>query len=393
MSAATGAHDLAGRVVWRPAMSASGGALHNERPDLVPRVATGRPATQLPALMASLLSLCGPAHRLASQLAVDAAQGRPSVLTTEAQRQHQLDTLAEHVRRIWLDWPRWASLGGAVLAPPPALTECPALQAPPTPGLTTQRLDDTRQWLVEHVLGMAPQLWLAGWHAEGETWLHHWAASAPTWPAQWMQAVRPPAQVLLMNCHPWWPDEPALLALAEQLSRDPECARQPPWPVAAVETGPWCRLHDRARLCRLTGRTVSAWWRLGGRLADLARLCLPDDAREAHGRHALQHGSLHGPMPHSALAWIEMARGTLLHWVWLDGPAADARVRASQVVAPTEWNFHGDGPVARLLASLPAGPWMHRDAALAVAAWDPCVPFVIDPADTSTDRPTENAHA
>jgi Ni,Fe-hydrogenase III large subunit len=138
---------------------------------------------------------------------------------------------------------------------------------------------------------------------------------------------------------------------------------------------------------------VSAWWRLGGRLADLARLCLPDDAREAHGRHVLQHGSLPGPGEGSALSWIEMARGTLLHWVWLDGADQQSTVRTCQVIAPTEWNFHRDGPVARLLSTLSPGPWTQRDAALAVAAWDPCVPFVIDPADTSTDRPTENAHA
>ncbi len=63
-----------------------------------------------------------------------------------------------------------------------------------------------------------------------------------------------------------------------------------------------------------------------------------------------------------------MARGLLLHWVALepDGSVADYRV-----LAPTEWNFHPGGALARTLAALPADA---GDAARTLAAaFDPCV--------------------
>jgi Ni,Fe-hydrogenase I large subunit len=69
-----------------------------------------------------------------------------------------------------------------------------------------------------------------------------------------------------------------------------------------------------------------------------------------------------------ALAWCEMARGLLLHWVQLD---SEGRVRDYRVLAPTEWNFHPDGVLARALAALAADDTVA--AQLLAAAFDPCV--------------------
>ena len=69
-----------------------------------------------------------------------------------------------------------------------------------------------------------------------------------------------------------------------------------------------------------------------------------------------------------AIAWCEMARGLLLHWVLLDdqGQVADYRV-----VAPTEWNFHPEGALARALHALPAEDT--ASAWILAAAYDACV--------------------
>jgi Ni,Fe-hydrogenase I large subunit len=72
--------------------------------------------------------------------------------------------------------------------------------------------------------------------------------------------------------------------------------------------------------------------------------------------------------PGQALAWCEMARGLLLHWVQLDAQGA---VQDYRVVAPTEWNFHPDGALARALAALPASDTLA--ASTLAAAFDPCV--------------------
>jgi len=63
-----------------------------------------------------------------------------------------------------------------------------------------------------------------------------------------------------------------------------------------------------------------------------------------------------------------MARGLLLHWVQLDG---DGAVRDYRVLAPTEWNFHPDGALARAVAAL--APVDLDAARLLAAAYDPCV--------------------
>ena len=69
-----------------------------------------------------------------------------------------------------------------------------------------------------------------------------------------------------------------------------------------------------------------------------------------------------------ALAWCEMPRGLLLHWVQLD---AHDRVQDYRVLAPTEWNFHPAGALARAVAAL--APEDTAAAQLLAAAFDPCV--------------------
>jgi hypothetical protein len=52
------------------------------------------------------------------------------------------------------------------------------------------------------------------------------------------------------------------------------------------------------------------------------------------------------------------------------------------VLAPTEWNFHPAGALAAALERLSAevAPTRQREVALLMAAYDPCVPYEIEPA-------------
>jgi coenzyme F420-reducing hydrogenase alpha subunit len=76
------------------------------------------------------------------------------------------------------------------------------------------------------------------------------------------------------------------------------------------------------------------------------------------------------------LAAVQTARGLLLH----RARVRDGRVADYQIVAPTEWNFHPDGPLARGLAGMAAddGDTLARRARLAVQALDPCVGCTIE---------------
>ena len=165
-------------------------------------------------------------------------------------------------------------------------------------------------------------------------------------------------------------------------------ALQPDWQGRTACTGPWARLHQGA-----PAQPWTAWALLGSRLAELVRLCLPDAPGEA-GAGWLTWGSL-ASGPRQGLAWVEMARGLLIHQVTLDdaAPGVTPTVRACQVLAPTEWNFHPEGVAAQALASLPAdAPDLHARVNLLMAALDPCVPFdIVVP--TVHDHRMEAQHA
>ena len=75
-----------------------------------------------------------------------------------------------------------------------------------------------------------------------------------------------------------------------------------------------------------------------------------------------------GPGRACAIGWCEMARGLLLHWVQLD---PSGQVQDYRVLAPTEWNFHPAGALARAIADLP--PHDVASAHILAAAYDPCV--------------------
>jgi hypothetical protein len=375
--------------------------LVNERPDFVQALSQGKPASALPGLLSALFSVCGHAQRLTAERAVQAALGVVTPLNEADARLLQAETLREHLRRLWLDWPRCLlgapGLGDAALQ---TLATCPAMKPGPAtwalPG--APEADALRAWLAAHVFGQDPLSWLLAWQADGEQALATWAARTHTTPALLMRAAQAVAQSLCQAARPLVLTEgPAMRALVAALATQPGLARAPLWDGAAAETGPWCRQHEAHTL---TG-PLSLWSRMGGRLADLARLALPDGqglnsedrVPGPTGRQVLQAGALslggQGRVS-EGLAWTEMARGTLLHWVRLDHrqqAEGQPTVSACQVIAPTEWHFHEQGPVASVLAQdarQHSGQDPRADlaqtrrlASLLAAVYDPCVPLVV----------------
>jgi coenzyme F420-reducing hydrogenase alpha subunit len=72
--------------------------------------------------------------------------------------------------------------------------------------------------------------------------------------------------------------------------------------------------------------------------------------------------------------FVETARGPLAYLV----SAADGHVRMLRSVAPTEWNFHPDGPFRAALDAAPRVSDPILAARLLAASFDPCVPFSIE---------------
>jgi coenzyme F420-reducing hydrogenase alpha subunit len=74
------------------------------------------------------------------------------------------------------------------------------------------------------------------------------------------------------------------------------------------------------------------------------------------------------------LAVVEAARGRLVHRVELDA----GKVMRYQILAPTEWNFHPNGPLVQGLLGHSAGNDPVGRASLLVTALDPCVAFHVE---------------
>jgi hypothetical protein len=362
--------------------------LQSSRRDWAAPLTRGMAADGLAARLASIFSLCGESHRLCAQMAVAAARGTVRGDTAQAAHTLQRETLQEHVRRIALDWPTQLlahadaadaqALGQQALM---LLQQCPLFGAG-----TLSELPALQGWLHTHLLGMDAATWLARWEHDPAIWLRTWSAGTPLCVAQLLQRARS----LLDQAGPQSPflrvhsSDTGLLMLADDLQRDPGFTRRPLWRGRCAETGSWTRLGQTQ-----PERLNSAWLRLGARLAELVRLALPD-APGRCGAHWLAMGSL-PTAPRSGLAWIEMARGLLIHQVQLD--ASGSTVLSCQVLAPTEWNFHPQGAVAEALESMPAhaSDAVIRTIEGLLSAYDPCVQHELNTSASVT--PQESTHA
>ena len=377
----TGIQCLAGHLQVRPGLRRPH-SLASTRRALAGVLLTGQPTVTAPRLLGSLFTLCGHAHALCATLALAAAQGEEASASAAQRRALQRETARDHVLRIHLDWPIGLRTPGSPTADDASrlsLQTCP-LRVATTP---IQDNGDHAAWLTR-LLGIAPLNWLALWEREPAGWLARWCAQDNHWLAGLLRACGPLAKAPLQPATPLRPHaSPSdLQALAAELGPAFD-GTAPTWRGRCAETGTWTRLHDpRAE------PPASAWERLGARIAELTRLSLPD-APQRSGTAWLATGALQTG-PGEGLAWVEMSRGLLIHRARVEGPTGDRRVAGYEVLAPTDWNFHPRGAVARALESL-SGDCSEQRAAVHIlmAAYDPCVRFEVE----AREAPTECSHA
>lgn len=383
---------LAGVLALRPGCALPN--IRSTRPLLAPRLARGLPAEDLPDRLAAVYALCGGAHRVAARLAVAAACGLPPPDVAATARALRADTLREHLRRIVLDWP--AALAGETpsAAELRALRDGPAFAAEASAGKSAAAESEessnedalrARRWIERELLGDDAAGWLAAWDRDADSALDAWAARAPTPTARRLRACRDAARAIRQPVRRLAiaGDAGALAAIAAALRADPAFALAPQAAGDAFESGCWARAADPT-----PRRHADAWLRLGSRLAETVRLALP--AGDAGAPRALRFGVLalaadDRPAAPDAtggegLGWCEMARGLLLHRIRLDRVGDGWHVAECDVLAPTEWHFHPEGPVAQALARLPRHG---SDGAvrLLAAAFDPCVAIRVEAGD------------
>ena len=150
-------------------------------------------------------------------------------------------------------------------------------------------------------------------------------------------------------------------------------ARTPDLGGVVPETGPWARAS--ATDLRLADQPETSAARLQARLdetVDIARALRGLTVGEADPSVAAV--ALYRLGDGSGAAAVETARGRLYHHVELD---AEGRVRQFQCLAPTEWNFHPRGPLARMLrgATVALDRGGREAIERLIAAFDPCVGY------------------
>lgn len=384
--------DLAGSYTLRPGVPHS---IEGHRPVMgagtLGRLLRGQQGESVERTLGQLFSLCSHAHRRTARLVLNAAHPQPEKrLPMEPPALLWLETARDHLRSMALDWPRRQP---GLPSQPDLLAwlrDCPLSLSHSTGQSTPEQawdaLTQLRHWIEKHLLGQPVSRWLIH-HREPDA-LAQWCRShAPhVSPAQslhsWHGLAHPltsaPRSLDVLNADPAQ-QTAALQSVAHALASDSSFAQHPTWQGQCAETGPWARLRHQKK----PTTAVTAWTRLSARWLELMEIAAVQPHAPAHQIPELLSSGALRLDEGQAIAWCEMARGLLLHWVQLD---AQGRVADYRVVAPTEWNFHPLGALAQALTAL--APHDAPSALALAAAFDACVECKV-----AAHAPTENHHA
>lgn len=362
--------------------------LTSSRPVRASSVLEGRPAAEALRLLPMLFSVCGIAQGCAGLAACERALGiAPEPEQIAARELLRLaETAYEHLSRVLLDWPvlfwarnrtpravaglrggrdgfrralyvgpEWCVPGGAPLVDG---AEAPA-----------QRVEALERILADHVLGMPLSEWLAMDSVEA---LQPWAETRSTIAGRVLSSVIGDDLAGLgrssIESLPEIPLRDLDWVLADDISG--AFLSHPSWNGRVFETGPLARQRERPLIRSLAAQFGNGLLtRLAARLLELASI--PSKMRA--------HLSLREPPVQSygsagtGLGMVEASRGRLVHRVEIQA----GRIARYQILAPTEWNFHPDGVMARGLEGVAGEDQadLRRKIAWLVDAVDPCVAY------------------
>ncbi len=344
------------------------------RPFAAARLLTGMVPSDASATVARLYSICSCAQETASARALEAAAGDDVAVPDRASVAVKLEAIQEYLWRILIDWPQ--AMGRDALVPPVAearrrISEMQrALRAADEAGPAPPRapLDALA---AAHVYGITPKAFLALRDIDA---LEDWITRAHTLPAVLLGMLQAQLPTLGQSDVALMPDVERLEFVAHVLpafGERPDFARAPDWAGAPVETGALARMQSHPLLEALRARQGNAVAvRMTARLVELAALLVGLEG-EAAGAEERRWIDAFATAPGEGVAAVQTARGLLLHRARLDA----GRVAGYEIVAPTEWNFHPAGALARGLDGVEADDeaTLQGRARLVVQGLDPCV--------------------
>lgn len=347
------------------------------------RLLRGKTGTEATRNLGAVFTLCAHAHRRTSALALSVAlNGAPAPSQAPPDLPLCLETARDHLRSMALDWMRRLPDAQASTPDLAWLKDCPlalvAKSDAPDNAWAFDQLTSLKAWLEDRLLGEPVAQWLDA-HAIPEVfaaWCHAQASRLPParYLSQWytaasaMHITANDLDILNQNVAI---QSTQLTELAHALVTQAHFAQFPTWRGQCAENGPWTRLRHRTERAQHSHAPRSVWSRMAARWLELLEIV--HISTSDHSAMPLSNGALE-LAPGQAIAWCEMARGLLMHWVQLDG---NGHVQDYRVLAPTEWNFHPQGALAQTVAAL--SPRDHHQALLLADAFDPCVGCTVEP--------------
>ena len=232
----------------------------------------------------------------------------------------------------------------------------------------------------EAVYGMPAAAW---YDLEDQADLDQWMARGDTASARLLSKLRDDqlGQLGDADVHSLPAVEPQVMTRRLQQTDADRFVALPEWGAQPCETTPLTRQIAHPLIqSLLPSYGAGLLTRMVARLLELASL----PARLQQLLHELMSGraakadaqmEVHGD-GESGLGMVEAARGRLIHRV----AQADGIIRRYQILAPTEWNFHPEGVVARGLLGLVADNdhLLKHYAGLFINAVDPCVGYRLE---------------
>jgi uptake hydrogenase large subunit len=356
--------------------------ISSSRPVHASRIFHGKELQEVLNTLPMLFSVCGTAQACAGIRAGEQALGMRPSPQIEGQRDSlvRMESLREQLWRILLEWPRF--LGET----PEQQSMLLALELQrehrqlvtdgrnpfllPGDGHQQEAVDiqDLLQrlsgFLEVVVFGMSPEQWLA---ITGLQDLGDWVGAGSTQSARALGYVMGQGWRELGRCQsePLPEMDPGQL---HRLLEDDRFVEQPQWQGGCRETTS-CTRTDSRLLQQLRSEYGNGLLvRLVARLTEVAQLSrmlqpgIPGD-----GGMDLEAGN-------PGIGQVAAARGQLVHRVGLE----KGLVSSYQILAPTEWNFHPRGVVARALATLTGDADMiEQQAHLLINTIDPCVGYTL----------------
>ncbi|MBK1716246.1 nickel-dependent hydrogenase large subunit [Thiocystis violacea] len=365
-------------------------AIRSTRPVTAASMFAGRSVTQTATLLPMLYSICAKAQASACASALESATGLVPTDPVRAARGIlvKIETIREHLWRILLDWPRLSGDSPDQASTALLLARVKALLTLVDPDgdlfqpgvqavgfdrdAALERLDELDALVARAVLGMTADQWLEAIARPDD--LVRWIGTTETSAARLLRTLSAAGEASLGQCESHALPELDPRALSARLLA-PDAAdfqAAPSWDGCPRETSPFTRQADHEPMPALVARHGNGLLpRLVAPLLEVARLLSEVRATLTETMPASEDPRR--AAPGVGLGRVEAARGRLVHLARVE----QGRILDYRILAPTEWNFHPEGLLAKALSGLPMADEgrLARWAELLILSTDPCVAY------------------